>query len=132
MLEAPSGAIAKWLKELYKEIIGAEQAQDSFNRVSLLGNEAFRDRRESLSDEADRALLTASFVGDIPAMKKYLEGVDKNILDVIIFRFHLRFDELERSEQLFQMPDHGLQAPEALHLFLIVNDSIRRGPGGMN
>jgi hypothetical protein len=131
-MEVPAAAIANWLKELYKEIINAEQARDSFDRVSLLGNEAFCDKREALSDETDRALLAASFAGDIPAMKKYLEGVDQNVLDVIIFRFHLRFDELERSEQLFQIPDRGLQALEALHLFLIVNDSIRRGPGGMN
>lgn len=131
-MKAPAGAIAKWLKELYKEIIDAEQARYSFNRVSLLSNEAFRDKREALSDEADRAVFKASFAGDITAMKKYLEEIDLDILDVIIFRFHFLFDQLEDKRLSFQIPDHGLVAPGALRLFLIVNDSIRCGPGGLN
>jgi len=131
-MEVPAGAIAEWLKAIYKEIIDAKQARDSFNRVLLLGNEAFHDKREALSDDADRAILAASFAGDIPAMKKYLEGIKLDVLDVIIFRFHCLFDQLEKKQLLSQIPDHGLQVPGVLRLLLIVNDSIRRGPGGLN
>lgn len=131
-MKAPSGALAQWLRKLYKELFDAETTLESANRVSTLSSEAFCSKREVLSDEADRAIFAASCAGDITAMKKSFEGIDSDVLDVIIFRFHLRFDELERSEQLFQIPDRGLQAPDVLRLFLIVNDSIRRGPGGVN
>ena len=132
MLHAPSGALAEWLKRLYMELFDSVQTRDSADRVSVLGSAAFLCKREELSDEADRVVFAASLAQDITAMKKSFEGVDPDVLDVIIFRFHLRFAELERNERLCAIPDRGLLAPEALRLFLIVNDNIRSGPGGLN
>lgn len=132
MLHAPAGALAEWFKEVYKALIGLEQSRSSRNRFEAIGSDAFTKKCDALSDDADRAIMATSFAGDIPAMKKYLTEIDLDVLDVIIFRFHLLFEELETSQSMFAMPDRGLVLPEALRLFLIVNDNIRCGPGGLN
>jgi len=131
-MQAPSGALAEWMKALYKELIDSDLARESRIRCEALGVDVFLKKCEALSDDADRAILAASIAGDIPAMNKYFKKIDLDIMDVIIFRFHFLIDELEESKRLFAIPDHGLSAPEALRLFLIENDTIRREIGGLN
>lgn len=128
MFELPLNLASLWLNKLYVSVIDPDRSREAFKKTEAFLNKEFRRKLMDLSDEADRVVFDASFVGDILEIKSFLLGVNPDLLDIIIYRFNLKMAELRNEEGSLYFPAGKPDILAAFRLLLIENDQIRNGP----
>ena len=132
MFTMPAKAVSLWLNDLLVSIVEPDRARDAFKRTNKFGDPAFQEKVETLSEKVDHFVLKVSFMRDLEAIRDFIAKAPQDIIDVLIFRFHWKFAELDTEPGDLCFPDNKPNILAAFRLFLILDPDIRNAPWPTN
>lgn len=132
MFTMPAKAVSLWLNHLYVSIIDPDRARDAFKRTKKFSAPSFLKQVETLSAAVDHLVLKASFMSDLKEISDFIAHAPQDVIDVLIFRFHWKFAELDTEPGDLCFPDNKPDILATFRLFLVFDPDIRNMPWPTN
>ena len=132
MFTMPGKAVSLWLNDLYVGIIAPQRARDTFKRTNKFSDPGFQEKVKSLSAQVDHLVLKASYLGSLEEIRGVIACAPRDVLDVLIFRFHWKMAELDTEPGDLCFPDNKPDTLAVFRQFLIENPDIRNAPWPTN
>lgn len=131
MFKMPGKAVSLWLNDFYGNIIDKERAKDAFQRTNKFGDPSFQKKIETFSEAVDRLVLKVSYMRTLEEKRVYIAQAPQDIVDILIFRFHWTFAELDTEPGELHFADQP-DICAVFRLFLIEDEQIRNTPWPTN